>query len=780
MGQKLERVSEKDEESLDNSDCSERTGDTQHTEIAEQDESKDRDGGSFATPRRIGEISGISGGSLATGNAGEHAVTSVCTDPQSGQPIRPLGKQDHPLNARTEWVGGISGTTEKSKTVPRAEEARQTSSERRGSGDKAAACAGTKAMEEQGNLKKSEADFYPNIQSKAVTASCNPTTEEDFVVLEKDDSWMSPDGGNDIVLRHRIKTETPELPNKGGNKEDTSDTYNNLVQFPKNTPQETGNEKKSRRNSDTLLVTDDTRARTLPTAGFKREMGQRLAEVTGSRCQLKGAQSETTGRGIAEGEQNLGDHAEENVSTHIQQVHQSTLNTPENQDKESHSSGFLAQRQQVDKKPYQNRFAGAVYKRAKAGVAGSACACTKKDGSQALGKAANSATPLLEDNPSFTVEECDSIPPLPENEGCDGKVQVASLKKESELVCFSAVITPPLLTHVMPSRDTTMATQLNTNTVTSPTAPDATSSKDESVTKEKPKVKGPPPPVPKKPKNPFIKLKTAQLMSTDVQRRGKENVRSEERVKRRHTFHFNRDLPCSTPTNQDMCLLWDERGTYTVPANIRRLSADLSPWDHLSQRHMDDRCGDMIDFDYCVRIANLSPEEETQNLDMWQRWTRSKWSPPPVAKKPSNPSEMLHKPEVTAENETERPNSASLGKKEIALPERARAQVSDNNHVSYANHKYVSDHSSGSDTGSYKPVAKLIRETNQMQRHQARVKPEGPKAQVRVTEQSPSVKVSQMKNAFDVPKKSKERPADVQQSPKKGQFFYILSNYLCN
>ncbi|XP_053267800.1 coronin-1C-A isoform X2 [Pleuronectes platessa] len=54
-----------------------------------------------------------------------------------------------------------------------------------------------------------------------------------------------------------------------------------------------------------------------------------------------------------------------------------------------------------------------------------------------------------------------------------------------------------------------------------------------------------------------------------------------------------------------------------------------------------------------------------------------------------------------------------------------------------------------------------------MKRHPGRVKAEGVKAEVRVAEQGPSVKVSQIKNAFDVPKKSKERPQEVQPPPKK-------------
>ncbi|XP_008301138.1 uncharacterized protein LOC103373108 isoform X1 [Stegastes partitus] len=643
-------------------------------------------------------------------------------------------------------------------------------------------------MEEQEHQKKSEADrseLCPVTQTRG-----SPTCEEDFVVLERDETWMSSDGGNSIVFGDRIKTEKPQSSIKRRVSEDVSDVYDddNLQEPSRNTPQESGSEKKSRRKSDTVsAATDsvDAHARSSPTACFKREMGQHLAEVTGSRCQLKGgsrvgaAHSETTGRGKAEREQTLNDHSK--------QQHLSTRDESENQDKESQSSGILAQ--QVDQS-HQSKFAGVVSKRAKEGVTATLCSSTKKDDSRAFNsqppKAAtlHSVMPQPQDNPSFSLEQCDLIP-CPALPGCDGK-QVASLKRESELVCFSAIITPPPLTHVLPKKDTTTATQPDTSMVHSATEPGATSapsdSKDsESMPKEKPKVKGPPPPVPKKPKNPFIRLKTAQLMSTDVQRRGKDHLRSEEKVKRRHTFHFNQSLPCNTPKNQDMCLLWDERGTYATPASIHRQSADLSMWDHLSLGYMDERYGDMIDFDYCVRMEKLSPEEEAENLDMLQRRvfqerrSRCKWSPPPVTKMPPN-TETQHTPEVTSDNETERPKPACSGKREThpeLRSERTRAPVGDDSHIKHRNFKDITDQRSqrdaGSDSevGSYKPVSELIRETNQMQRHQGRAKPEAAKAQVRVAEQSPSVKVSQMKSTFDVPKKSKERPAEVQASPKK-------------
>ncbi|XP_044189967.1 uncharacterized protein coro1cb isoform X1 [Thunnus albacares] len=848
MGQKLEKLSEKDEESLDNSDWSEQTGETQQSEIAGQDENRDQDSGSFVNTQSICGISGIGVSSrLATGHTGEHTVTSARTDPQTGQPIRPLGQQEHPLNTRGEWVGGdresqsATRTTE-SKTILSPKEFRQTS----GSEKKAVAYTRTTAMEEQGNGKKSETGRNwsgPDTHFRSLTAS----NEEDFVVLEKDETWMSSDGENSITFGNRIKTENPQSSIKRRVEEDTSATYSddNLPQPSRNTLQEKGYEKKSRRKPDTHFVTTDAveaHAGSSSRASFEREKGQHLPEVTGSRCRLKGAShveaahAETTGRGKVDRERNMNDHSKGQVSHRSTQNNSSVVKRmrkggddsenmldeavqmikpqelgeeremesnwepclqkveSKNQDMRNPNSGFLVQNTQegVDQS-HQRSFASAVSKRAKAGTLSSG---TMKEGGQALDRAADShpsnaktpssEVPQLQDKPSFTLEQCDLIP-LPENDVCGGQLQVASLKRESELVCFSAVITPPPLTHVLPKRDTSVATQPSTSTVNSEMVPEATPAScvpaAESIPKEKPKVKGPPPPVAKKPKNPFIKLKTRQLMSTDVQRRGKDHLRSEEKVKRRHTFHFNKDLPYNARPNQDMCLLWDERGTYTVPPNIRRLSVDLGPWEHLSLRHMDDHYGDMVDFDYCVRMAKLSPDEEPTNLDMLQRRTflerrsRFKNSPPPVAKKPPNSfssTETLHTSEVKPDNEMQRPKPDSSGKREIN-PEllKVRSQVCNEDHGNYGNHKAVTDHRSNrhgvddSEISSFRPVAEIIKETNQMQRHQGRVKPEGPKAQVRVAEQSPSVKVSQMKNTFDVPKKSKERPQEAQPSPKK-------------
>lgn len=270
-----------------------------------------------------------------------------------------------------------------------------------------------------------------------------------------------------------------------------------------------------------------------------------------------------------------------------------------------------------------------------------------------------------------------------------------------------------------------------------------------------PRAKGPPPPVPKKPKNPFIKLKTAQL--SEAQRRCKD-LQPEERIKRRHTFHFNKGAPWISARNQDMCSQWDERGACTAPTSGRPLSVDLSLWE---QGCLDNCYGSMIDFDYCERMEKLSPDEDLQNLDMLQRRvflerrSRFRSAPPLLAVQPPSPF-TSREPERAPERAPHENESSPVHQLEV--------RSEDSHH-----RRRSSGDGCGSEVDSYKPVAELIKATNQMQKHQSRVKAEGAKAQLQLGEQGPSVKVSQMKNTFDGPKKTKERPAETQSSPKKGK-----------
>ncbi|KAJ0057138.1 hypothetical protein NL108_002068 [Boleophthalmus pectinirostris] len=520
--------------------------------------------------------------------------------------------------------------------------------------------------------------------------------------------------------------------------------------------------------------TSTDRAETNADSCVESNLGPHLGEVTGSRCQLKASntigatQAETTGRGTGEtGNQNTREiRTASNPKSRglLKRIVRRKTNDeceiipcePAVKAQEEMEEGRENYKDCITASKTQDM--SAVTRRANTRHGSS-----KKDDNQSDAnstKPSSSSIPQQQGDPALLLEQCEAIS---DPQCCNGIKEVASFKKESEFVCFSAVITPPPPTHVMPEKESERRRQ--DLKVTSESEGNV------EVSNEKSKVKGPPPPVPKKPKNPFIKLKTAQLMSEDVPKRGKDHLRSEGRVKRRHTFHFNKDLLGHKPINQDMCQLWDERGTYFIPTSARRLSVDLSPWEELSLLEDQDRSG--INFDYCARIADLSPDEEPRNLDMLQRKvflerrSRYKSSPPPVSKKPVNlyaSSESLHVPETSSDLERVQVDAVRKGKSDLQEKRSQALQDSSKDVTVHSNSRCVRT----SDVASYKPVAEIVKETNQIQRHSSfRSKVEVSKVPIAISDQSSTVNVSQMKSTFDLPKKSKERPQEAPAVSKK-------------
>ncbi|XP_038149675.1 uncharacterized protein LOC119789010 [Cyprinodon tularosa] len=272
MGQKLERVSEKDEESLDNSECSEKTADTRLSKVAEQDDGRHQEDDSSAFSRlSIGGIRGI--------NLGKLAVISSRTDPQSGQPISGQSQKEHLLNSRGEWVfpgrGAVSGTVAEPKRTLSFKKT-QTSNKKQGSEQGAAAWTGTAAMDEPENQNFPETD-----SSKSSTTSCRPPTEEDFVVLERDEKWMSNESN---TAGHHSKPR--------GEEDGSESCSDSKLSQPSRVTQEKSNDVVHGKSSHRYSLGTET--------------GRDLAQVTGSRCQLKGAscvqaaQSKTTGEGTTE------------------------------------------------------------------------------------------------------------------------------------------------------------------------------------------------------------------------------------------------------------------------------------------------------------------------------------------------------------------------------------------------------------------------------------------------------------------------------------------------
>ncbi|TWW66063.1 uncharacterized protein coro1cb [Takifugu flavidus] len=701
MGQKLEKLPDRDGGPSESSHPP--PADPDQMEGAGQEESWDH---------RSSTQGGLDVGAGVTGHK---------EDTQIGQPIRPRGQRDHSPNARGEQGGGVreswsfARTVEEFKTFLSFRERRQNSNPSENFESEAVACPGTAAMEQQSNGRNSESGggkFGADAQTRSPTASCELANEGGFIVLHEDEA--EAEGANNTTL---------------GN--GTRDT----VAEP-DAPQEKRLGTTGRRTADAVSpAADGAEAddKSLAAACFEREMGQHLAEVTGGRCRLKAvshagaAHAETTGE--AE-ERSTKDLSKKQVPIAPGSVRRQKKSGGEAAGEGSGGDGDHV---------HQSRFAGAVSRRANAGMA------TKPEENQGFRRTTDPQTHPGSEILSIPVEETDFLPcrPLTRGEGGSGRTQCASLKTESELACFAADLSPPPLTCRLPEREGSAA--------------DSSPAQSDSGDTSAPRAKGPPPPVPKKPKNPFIKLKTAQL--SEAQRRCKD-LRPEERIKRRHTFHFNKDAPWISAKNQDMCPLWDDRGPYVAPAARRPLSVDLSPWEHGA---LDDRYGNMIDFDYCDRIEQMSPDEDLQNLDMLQRRvflerrSRFRSAPPSVAKIPPR---ATREPERAPDNELSPTHHLEV-----------RSEVS--NHIGEDRRTRRATGSEGcrgdgggSEGDSYKPVAEIVKAVNQLQRHPSRAKADGPKLQVQL-EQSASVKVSQMKNTFDAPKKTKERPPEVQSSPKK-------------
>lgn len=670
-----------------------------------QDENGQQDNSSFGELKVRGQ---------ATGQAVLHTLQEARPDPQIGQPIRPQGQRD----TRREPGGGVkesqsAGRTDgQTQTLPSPILTRTTATKRWNPE--------TAAMEEQDGQK----DVGPDSEEKG--GWCNPITEEDY------DVWKDSDETN-VSCRveddEEFEARTPEGNPLSHTAWQVQAGQRNFLQPLMNVFQQKSTKATSKGGTprtpsapSSSLEAQGNKSSTI--VGPESETDQGVTEVTGSRCRLKAASYVRAARSRTRGET------------------EKELNPKANSDSVMEKQKTVEQSPQIKVTTVDRSL-------------------PSQDNSMGLGRESGECL-----RSGIALERCELLPRPSLLGRRDGEVsrEIACLKRERELVCHTAVVLLPPLAHSLPERDAPQASQVKELDASC----DSYGMKEAVELREKPRQKGPPPPVPKKPKNPFVKLKTAQLMSADVQRRGKDNLQCEERVKRRHTFHFNKDAPWLTTRNQDMCLLWNERDTSVAPSGRRPLSVDLSPWEHNSLECMDDQYGDMIDFDYCARVGKLSPDIDLQDLDMMQRRIfferRSRLrssSQQPLRRKPPNP---------IASTETLRiPESRPVVRSERLSPKEEFHISPCENRQNAAESRANKNEESGGEIGSYKPVADIVKEKNQLQRTQGFAKSDTDRAQHRVTEQSLSVRVSQMKNAFDVPKKPRERQAEVQSSPKKGK-----------
>uniref|UniRef100_A0A8C8MBN2 DUF1899 domain-containing protein n=1 Tax=Oncorhynchus tshawytscha TaxID=74940 RepID=A0A8C8MBN2_ONCTS len=425
---------------------------------------------------------------------------------------------------------------------------------------------------------------------------------------------------------------------------------------------------------------------------------------------------------------------------------------------------------------------------------------------------------LITASSSCSLEQCNVIPlpPLsvPTLEDSDGQRQVVSMQMESQPVCYIAVITPPPIIHILPEREmeSTLPTQQNNSMDLTQTEDKATSgaSIDPYFAGERLKPKGPPPPVPKKPQNPFVKIPAAKTCCLDEQKICDDDYHKEEekkkKKKRRHSHQVNKENACATAP-QDMCVLWDNTGAaYTVPSNMYTPdNFDFSQRQRTPTR--EEKYRNIIDFDaWAQMVKRAAEEEEPKQIDMLdgqpflEKQAKFKGPPPPVPKKPQKPFVLLETVAIS-EDITCPSDDEEIRELEQALCKRMKCDDDDDPvppadtvstdvrwknfdhsdridiHSGLVEQRYrdtVSEH----ETETYRPVAELIKETNRMHqriRHADWTKPLAAKSMIRHADrakpltamsiagavgQGQSLKVSQMKKAFDVTKKPAEKPPE--------------------
>ncbi|XP_029547645.1 uncharacterized protein LOC115149178 isoform X1 [Salmo trutta] len=369
-----------------------------------------------------------------------------------------------------------------------------------------------------------------------------------------------------------------------------------------------------------------------------------------------------------------------------------------------------------------------------------------------------------------SLEQCNVIPspPLsvPKLEGSDGQRQVVPMQREREPVCYTHVTTPPPITHLLPEREmvSTVPKQHNSMDFTQPEDRTTGASIDPSVPVKRPKPKGPPPHVPKKPQNPF-KIPATKTCSMDEQKRGDDYHHKEEKKKRRQPHQVSKGNACDT-ASRDMCVLWDDTGSsYTVPSNMYTPD-HFDSMDDFSQQQRaptrEEKYRNIIDFDAWARMVKLAAEEEKpKQLDMLdgrtflEKQAKLKGPPPPVPTKP-------HKPFVPLETV---PNSEDIAWpsddeeiRELALCEKMEYEDDDpkpqpDTVSTDVRWKNLGDHRIHSglgeptdresvaelETETYRPVAELIKETNQMYqriRHADQTEPLMAKSMIRHADQT--------------------------------------------
>ncbi|XP_051552450.1 uncharacterized protein coro1cb isoform X2 [Myxocyprinus asiaticus] len=371
----------------------------------------------------------------------------------------------------------------------------------------------------------------------------------------------------------------------------------------------------------------------------------------------------------------------------------------------------------------------------------------------------HTSLPILGREETISPECCE----IKDLDGGDGDTArgtlTASLQQEREPLYFTAVITPQLQIHTFPDQERRKSSDVShlyvPYTEMQTMIPDILAA-DTQKTEKKTKIKGPPPPVPKKPKNPFIKAvtrKESASHSIDEASEYSDLLLNNIKMGRRQAALDM--LPYCTVSPESPSCMYMSIG-FEPEVDIPRNYLDIH--DEMVAPDCDDMTGTVNDPYHKEQIGL----DMSQLRPLLEKKAKMKGPPPPVPKKTRNPFAQTDTEKIFSgkdlvlanvecpvkyvkddsesyvlgieDKEDSQPTSVST-----RYPHACRIPSSD------------SSTSEENELSRFRPVSKLIRESNKIQGkviHHSRTnimeaRPDGAAG-------SQSLKVSQMKRAFDV------------------------------
>ncbi|KAG1959000.1 coronin-6 [Pimephales promelas] len=368
-----------------------------------------------------------------------------------------------------------------------------------------------------------------------------------------------------------------------------------------------------------------------------------------------------------------------------------------------------------------------------------------------------------------------------ENEDFDGGdaarvTQMASLKREKEPLYFTAVITPPLQIHTFPDQEARKSSDIShmyvPNTEIQSMIPDVLPT--DAQTENKPKIKGPPPPVPKKPKNPFKKAvgrKESASHSIDEPSKYLHLLLKNIKMGRRQEAlqDFNAHASCL-----DMLPYYVEPPSYMC-MSIEPEAADI-PRYYLAP-HVEIVAPDCDNLIETVDDRELNEMDMSQLRPLLKKRAKIKGPPPPVPKKPQNPFAKTDTKKIQASKDSVLENMEhplkydrrdSENMMDIENEEDSKPTAIPIKYPNAACRIPSSDSSASeeNEVSRYRPVSELIRDNNTIQKkdvHHSRTNIMEARSEMGMG--SKTQKVLQMKTAFHV--QTSPHKMERRSSPKK-------------